>query len=145
MSVALLFCLVVGVTDGDTLTARCGMEAPQTITIRLAEIDAPERGQPFSARSKQHLASLCFRKQAEVRAKTTDRYGRTLARVTCAGTDANAAMVAAGMAWAFTKYITDPRLPELQASAMAKRAGLWADRSPVPPWEWRSRRVEPQH
>ena len=145
MSVALLFCLVVGVTDGDTLTARCGTEAPQTITIRLAEIDAPERGQPFSARSKQHLASLCFRKQAEVRAKTTDRYGRTLARVTCEGTDANAAMVAAGMAWAFTKYITDPRLPELQASAMAKRAGLWADPSPVPPWEWRSRKVEPQH
>jgi len=135
MSVALLFCLVVGVTDGDTLTALCGTEAPQTITIRLAEIDAPERGQPFSARSKQHLASLCFRKQAEVRAKTTDRYGRTLARVTCAGTDANAAMVAAGMAWAFTKYITDPRLPELQASAMAKRAGLWADPSPVPRWD----------
>ena len=145
MLVALLFCLVVGVTDGDTLTARCGTETPQTITIRLAEIDAPERGQPFSPRSKQHLAFLCFRKEAEVRAKTTDRYGRTVARVTCAGTDANSVMVEAGMAWAFTKYVTDPRLPELQASAMAKRAGLWADPSPVPPWEWRSRKVEPQH
>ena len=145
MPLALLFCLVVGVTDGDTLTARCGTEPPQTLTIRLAEIDAPERGQPFSARSKQHLASLCFRKEAEVRAKTTDRYGRTVARVTCAGTDANAAMVEAGMAWAFTKYVTDPRLPELQANATARRAGLWADPSPVPPGEWRARKVEAQH
>jgi endonuclease YncB( thermonuclease family) len=145
MSATLLFCLVVAVTDGDTLTARCGTKPPQTLTIRLAEIDAPERRQPFSARSKQYLASLCFRKQAEVQAKTTDRYGRTVARVACAGIDANAAMVEAGMAWAFTRYVTDPRLPELQAHAMAKRAGLWADPSPVPPWEWRSRRVEPQH
>jgi len=145
MPLALLLCLVVGVTDGDTLTARCGTEPPQTLTIRLAEIDAPERGQPFSARSKQHLASLCFRKEAEVRAKTTDRYGRTVARVTCAGTDANAAMVEAGMAWAFTKYVTDPRLPELHANAMARRAGLWADPSPVSPWEWRGRKAPVRH
>ena len=132
-------------TDGDTLTARCGKEAPQTLTIRLAEIDAPERGQPFSARSKEHLASLCLRKEAEVRATTTDRFGRTVARVTCVGTDANAAMVEAGVAWAFTEYVTDPRLPELQAHAMAKRGGLWTDPCPVAPWEWRRRMAEARH
>ena len=42
MPLALLLCLVVGVTDGDTLTARCGTEPRQTLTIRLAEIDAPD-------------------------------------------------------------------------------------------------------
>ena len=37
---ALLLCTIVGMTDGDTLTARC--EA-QTIKARLTEIDAPRR------------------------------------------------------------------------------------------------------
>ena len=41
---ALLICLIVGVTDGDTLTARCDQ---QTVKIRLAEIDAPEKAQPL--------------------------------------------------------------------------------------------------
>ena len=33
-----------------------------------------------------------------------DRYGRTVARVECDGTDASAAQVRAGMAWAFLRY-----------------------------------------
>jgi endonuclease YncB( thermonuclease family) len=54
---ALLLCVIVGITDDDTLTARC---QAQTIKVRLAEIDAPEKGQPFADRSKQHLSSLCY-------------------------------------------------------------------------------------
>jgi endonuclease YncB( thermonuclease family) len=72
-----------------------------------------------------------------VRPIATDRYGRTVARVTCAGIDANAAMVEAGMAWAFTKYATSAWMPKLEAKARGERAGLWADTSPVAPWEWR--------
>src|SRR5260221_6233168 len=99
MSLVLLVCLVVGITDGDTLKARCEQEGQrQPVTVRLAEIDAPEKAQPFGLRSKQHLASLCFRQQAEIRPSAMDRYGRTVARVICAGTDDNAAMVRAGMA-----------------------------------------------
>jgi endonuclease YncB( thermonuclease family) len=44
---------------------------------------------------------------AEAVAQTHDRYGRTVARMKCDGTDANAEMVRSGMAWAFTKYLTD--------------------------------------
>jgi hypothetical protein len=39
---ALLFCVVVGITDGDTLTARCDAPvhaAVETIKVRLAEGD----------------------------------------------------------------------------------------------------------
>jgi endonuclease YncB( thermonuclease family) len=137
MSSALLFCFVVGITDGDTLKARCDTEPPRTLAIRMSEIDAPERGQPFGNRSKQHLASLCFRKKAEIRPTATDRYGRTVARVACQGTDANAAMVRAGLAWAFTRYLTDPGIADLEAQARAAALGLWVDASPVPPWDWR--------
>lgn len=36
-------CLVVGIADGDTLTARCGQPgAYEQVKVRLAEIDAPD-------------------------------------------------------------------------------------------------------
>lgn len=111
--------------------------------MRLAEIDAPERRQAFGSRSRQDLASLCFRKAAEVRPTATDGYGRLVARVHCAGSDANAEQVRAGMAWAFTRYLTDPGIAALGAAAREQRAGLWADARPVPPWEWRARRRAP--
>ena len=54
-----LVCLVIGVSDGDTLTARCDSESGQVnLNIRVAEIDAPEKSQPFGDRSRQRLASL---------------------------------------------------------------------------------------
>ncbi len=68
-----------------------------------------------------------------------DRYGRTVARINCDGTDANAEMVRSGMAWAFTKYLTDPKLKVLEDQAHEARLGLWRDAQPVPPWEWRKR------
>ena len=138
MPTAILICLVIGIADGDTLTTRCetptGME---NIKVRLAEIDAPEKGQAFGNRSKQHLSDICFKKQAEVRPQTTDRYGRTVARLICEGTDANSEQVRAGMAWVFDKYVTDRGLYAVQDEALAARRGLWADREPVAPWEWR--------
>lgn len=133
-----LLCLVVGISDGDTLTARCGQPgAYEQVKVRLAEIDAPEKKQPFGERSRQNLASLCFQKSAEIRQSAKDRYGRTVARVTCAGQDANAAQVGAGLAWAYTKYLTDPAISQLEQRARAAHRGLWADTEPVAPWEWR--------
>ena len=141
---AILLCVVVGITDGDTLTARCGTDADasaSTINVRLAEVDAPERHQPFGTRSREYLASLCFKRSAEVRPIAAggglDRYGRTVAHVTCNGTDANAEQVRAGLAWVFDRYVIDRRLYSLQDEARVAHRGLWADAQPVAPWEWR--------
>jgi endonuclease YncB( thermonuclease family) len=134
----ILFCLIVGIADGDTLTARCGQPgAYEQIKVRLAGIDAPEWSQPFGRRSRQSLASLCWQKQAEIEPTDKDIYGRTVARVACSGQDANAAQVSSGMAWAYTQYLADPRIAQLEAVARSERRGLWADPHPVPPWEWR--------
>ena len=144
MPLATLFlCTVVAVADGDTLTVRCDAVADQpaqTLRVRLAEIDAPEAHQAFGKRSRRYLAALCLRQRAQVRPVADngglDRYGRTVAHVTCGGTDANAALVRAGMAWVFDR---DGLLHSLQDSARASQRGLWADKHPVPPWEWRER------
>ncbi len=142
---AVLACVIVGVSDGDTLTARCESTtetAAQTLKVRLAEIDAPEKAQPFGATSKAHLATLCFGRAAQVRAQTVDRYGRTVARVWCEGVDANAEQVRVGLAWAYERYLKDERLRVVQADAREAQRGLWADSRPVPPWEWRRARRE---
>jgi endonuclease YncB( thermonuclease family) len=139
MIAALLFCTVVGITDGDTLVARCAVgERTRTLKVRLSEIDAPERGQAYGWRSRQHLAALCFRKPAELRPVAIDAYQRTVAHVDCNGTDAGAAQVRAGLAWVFEHY-ADKRsaLHAMQADARRERRGLWADARPVAPWAWR--------
>lgn len=136
-SAAGISCKVVGVSDGDTLTALCA--GNEQMKVRLAEIDAPEKDQPFGTKSKQALSDLCFGKQAEVAPQTTDRYGRTVARVRCDGQDASESQMRGGLAWVFDRYVTDRSLYTLQDVARAARRGLWVDAEPVPPWEWRKK------
>lgn len=128
--------LVISIADGDTLTV---LDHQQQIRVRLTKIDAPEKRQPFGQRSRQSLADLCFQKDASLTVAGRDRYGRTLARVSCAGVDASAEQVRRGMAWVFDRYVTDRSLYRLQAEAQAERRGLWSEMGPIPPWEWRKR------
>lgn len=128
---------VVAVTDGDTIVV---LHEGIRQRIRLVEIDAPEKHQPFGRTATQSLSDLCLDKTATLLEKGKDRYGRTLARVRCDGQDANAEQVRQGMAWAYTKYLTDPTIKVLEAEAMAAKVGLWIDPYPIPPWDWRKAR-----
>lgn len=139
MYAASLVCLVLAITDGDTLRLRCGEPgAFQQVTVRLAEVDAPERGQPYARRSTASLAALCWGAVATVKGEKEDRYGRTVARVECRGKDASAEQVRIGMAWAFSRYLSDPTIKATEATARAAGAGLWGGVDPMPPWEWRA-------
>jgi endonuclease YncB( thermonuclease family) len=113
---------VIGITDGDTITV---LVARETIKVRLADIDAPEHGQPWGSRSKQSLSELCADAQARLKTQGKDRYGRTIATVYCAGRNANADQVWKGMAWVFDRYAKpDSPLYMLQEQAKAGRRGL---------------------
>jgi endonuclease YncB( thermonuclease family) len=126
---------VVSIADGDTLTILTASN--QQHKIRLADIDAPEKRQPFGTKSKESLSDLCFGKEAEVIPRAIDRYKRTVARVKCAGLDANAEQVNRGMAWVYRRYAKDHDLYVLEHGAKLDKRGLWADSSPIPPWLWR--------
>lgn len=126
---------VVGVIDGDTLDVLDGQR--RSHRIRLAEIDAPEKNQPFGQQAKRRLSDLCFDKPAVVREKERDQYGRTIGYVLCNRVDANLAMVSDGMAWAYRRYAQSPSIFSAEAGAQQARRGLWADPSPTPPWAWR--------
>lgn len=142
-------CLVVGVSDGDTLTARCGRSgAYERVKVRIAAIDAPEKSQPYGQRSKQALSNLCFQEKARIAEIDTDRYGRTVADVDCNGEDVGTRMVSEGWAWVYDyNRIATKRgggLFKLQDNARARRLGLWADAKPTPPWDWRKRQRSEQ-
>jgi endonuclease YncB( thermonuclease family) len=130
---------VVGITDGDTLLVLDAGEKQHT--IRLVDIDAPERKQAFGTRSRQALAALCFNKPATVIGRELDQYGRILGRVLCAGVDANAKQVTEGMAWVFVRYAPkNSPLYRLEQQARRARRGLWADANPIAPWDYRARK-----
>ncbi|MGE5525753.1 MAG: thermonuclease family protein [Rhodospirillaceae bacterium] len=129
--------VVVGVTDGDTLTV---LVDRHRIRVRLSGIDAPERGQPYGARARQSLADLCYDRIATVATAGTDRYGRTLGVVSCEGIVANREQVRRGLAWVYTRYTRrDSPLHAVQLEARTRRRALWQLPEPQPPWEWRSR------
>jgi len=56
------------------------------------------------------------------------------------GRNLNQELVRAGLAWWYRQYARgDGALERLEDEARAARRGLWADRDPVAPWEFRSR------
>lgn len=129
---------VTKVHDGDTLTM---LIDNRPVNIRLAEIDAPEAGQPFYKASRDSLRALCAGQRAAFRQTDWDgRFQRPVGRVVCRQTDVGIHQVTNGMAWVFDRY-ADPNslLYPRQAAAMAARRGLWVEEDPMPPWEWRVR------
>jgi endonuclease YncB( thermonuclease family) len=126
---------VVAIADGDTLTLLT-VDKVQ-VPIRLAEIDAPEKGQAFGQVAKRALSDLCFGKPAIARVQTVDRYGRRVARIECDGVDATEAMLRTGHAWVYDRYVTDRGLYAVQESARSAKEGLWSDPNAIAPWDWR--------
>jgi endonuclease YncB( thermonuclease family) len=106
--------------------------------VRLNGIDAPELGQPSGQASKRALSDLVFGKQVTLHTSGTDRYKRTLARVTVG--DIEVQMIVTGHAWHYSRYDHTAALEAAERNARAARRGLRADGEPVPPWEWRASR-----
>ncbi len=129
--------VVTRVKDGDTLVLRSN---GRDYTIRLAEIDAPEKRQPGGLNARVFLEAQAFGKAATVTQETIDRYGRIVGHVVIAGQDMSARLVQFGHAWQYVAYSDSKQLAELEAEARDKKRGLWsAQEKPIPPWEWRRR------
>ncbi len=136
---------VVGVSDGDTLTVR--MESGNQERIRLATIDAPETGQPYSQASKKSLSDLVFGKQVRVEEIGRDRYGRMVGEVRLGGLNVNVEQIRRGFAWHYKAYEHQQSAEQrrvysfAEETARAAKVGLWRDQNPVPPWAWRKQKT----
>ena len=128
---------VVGIADGDTFTLLTGDK--QQVKVRLSEIDAPEKAQPFGTRSRQALSDLIFSKDVVVVQDDIDRYGRLVGQVYVGSININRKMVQEGMAWVYLQYLKDETLLQDEKAAREAKRGLWSlpNTEQVPPWEWR--------
>ena len=125
---------VTGVSAGDIISV---MREGRAVRVRLAGIDCPEKSQPFGKNSREFTTNLVSGKTVKVREKTIDQDGRLVAGVILAdGFNLNRELVRAGLAWWDRKYAPqDPILKAFEREARKARRGLWAGRSPIPPWE----------
>ena len=125
---------VVHVTDGDTVVVWTG---GRTVTVRLAEIDAPEDGQPGGDEAREALSRMVAGRSVSVDGRDIDRYGRLVAHVAVDGLDASEEMLRRGHAWHFARYSDDARLAGLEQAARAARVGIWGTPDPIAPWDYR--------
>jgi micrococcal nuclease len=125
---------VVTVGDGDSVVV---LMAGERVRLRLAEIDAPERGQPWSARAREALRDRVLDQRVRVDVIDVDRYGRSIAHIWLGSRHINRELVREGHAWVYTRYLVDDTLVADEAHARAHRLGLWSMPNPVEPWRWR--------
>jgi len=120
-------------SDGDSLVL-------QGDRVRLVGIDAPELDQVCwdaagaewrcGRAAREELVACLASGPVECQPHGQDKYGRTLARCSVAGTDLGAHMVRQGLALATDDYVLE------QTQARTDRIGLWQGRF-VDPKTWR--------
>ncbi|MFZ5568270.1 MAG: thermonuclease family protein [Pseudomonadota bacterium] len=133
---------VVAVVSGDTLRIRDERKVQHT--VRLAGVDAPEKFQAYGQRSLDSLRELAFQRYVTVEGvgSGSPRVGR----VRVEGRDISMEQLQLGAVWydrsrAQSLPETDRQAyAEAQADAKLRRVGLWRDKQPIPPWEYRAGR-----
>ncbi|MBU8881566.1 thermonuclease family protein [Kaistella sp. DKR-2] len=127
---------VIKIKDGDTV---CILMNGKEEVIRLAHIDCPEKKQPFGNKAKVFISDLCFGKYVSIgNSFKRDRNKRIIAEIILPnGVNVNKELVKNGLAWHFKKYSKDSNYAKLEIEARRKKAGLWKDKDPIAPWNWR--------
>lgn len=128
---------VVGIKDGDTVVVLDSLN--NQTTLRLAEVDCPEKNQPFGTKAKQFTSDQIYLKTIKYVVTDTDRYGRSIAMIYY-DTDnkyLSAEIIKAGMGWHYKRYSTSKELATFEDNAKKNKIGLWVDSNPVAPWEFR--------
>ncbi len=127
---------VVSVADGDTITI---LHNKKQYRIRLYGIDCPEKKQAYGTKAKQFTSDLIFGKVVRIVETERDRHGRTVGVVYVGDRCVNEALLKSGYAWVNSQYCKKCKAwIKFEENARKNKRGLWADKNPIPPWEFRS-------
>ena len=127
---------VVGVKDGDTVVVID--TANNQTTLRLAEVDCPEKAQAFGTKARQFTSDAVYLKEVKYIVTDTDRYGRSIAKIYY---DENkylsAEIIKNGFGWQYKQYSNSKLLAKLEKEARQNKKGLWLDPNPIYPSDFR--------
>ena len=127
---------VIGIKDGDTVVVIDA--ANNQTTLRLAEVDCPEKKQAFGTKAKQFTSDAVYLKEVKYIVTDTDRYGRNIAKVYYDDNKyLSAEIIKNGFGWQYKKYSTSKLLANLEQEAQTNKRGLWVDPNPIYPSDFR--------
>jgi micrococcal nuclease len=127
---------VIAIKDGDTVVV---IDASNNkTTLRLAEVDCPEKAQAFGTKAKQFTSDAVYLKEIKYIITDTDRYGRSIAKIYYGDNKyLSAEIIKNGFGWQYKQYSTSKLLATLEQEARNNKRGLWVDANPVYPSEFR--------
>ena len=127
---------VIGIKDGDTVVLIDA--ANNQTTLRLAEVDCPEKKQAFGTKAKQFTSDAVYLKEVKYIVTDTDRYGRSIAKVYYDDNKyLSAEIIKNGFGWQYKKYSTSRLLANLEQEARTNKRGLWVEPNPIYPSDFR--------
>ncbi len=123
---------VESVQSGDSVRLNNGER------VRLFGLDAPELAQPYGKEAREWLARRVEGLRVTLETHGRDTFGRQYVVLVLNHRKINQELVAAGYAWWDRQnFPGEVDLERLQREAQQEKRGLWADPSPVPPWDFR--------
>ena len=131
---------VTEVIDGNTIGLK---SLSHTIKVRLLAMSPPEKEQPYAEAARKHLADLVLGKFVVVRYTGIGSQGYLVGRILLEQADINAQMLRDGVAWYYQVEAVDlseaerQLYPACEQAARAEKRGLWQEKEPLSPWQYR--------
>lgn len=127
--------------DGDSFDVTYNGEK---IHVRLYGIDSPEKTQAYSNVSHKMLSSLLQENTIiHLEILYQDKYKRAVSIVHFEdGSTAQDILLNAGLTWVYKQYCDREicnEWHELEKNTQQNKIGLWQDKNPTPPWQWRKK------
>lgn len=131
---------VIKVVDGDTIYLK--HKEFGKLKVRLADIDAPEKNQPYGSESKNILKDLIDQRIVELKKITVDRYKRIVGIIYYENIEINYYLVRKGYAWCYDRYNNRLKIKNAENFARQEKLGIWSsqDAAPIAPWDWRKKK-----
>ena len=136
---------IVHIVDGDTVYLQVN---DRVMLLRLSGVDAPDLGQPKYEDALEFLKQSLLDKKVTIHYSTYgiwDQTGVPLVTISDGDADVGLKLIENGMAWyneAHQFYLSKATTDLYKGKcneAKDKKAGLWVERSPEKPWEYRAR------
>jgi endonuclease YncB( thermonuclease family) len=122
-SQTMLTAKVIEIKDGDTVVVLDNLN--NQTTLRLAEVDCPEKNQPFGTKSKQFTSNKISQKTIKYIVTSIDRYVRNIAKIYFDDNKyLSEEIIRYGFSWHYIKYSKSIVLAKLEQEATRNKRGL---------------------